>query len=98
MSGKEKSHSSDPKSAARSGGQSHSGQSGGQSHGKSEETSRGSSTRREEESPAVKGGKHSHMNDPHEPPKGSSDEIDPKDPTGAARKGGHHSHTGEPRK
>lgn len=103
MTGKEK-PSSDPKAASHAGGQSSSGHtsggqpSGGQSSGKQEETGRPGSPRREEESPAVKGGKHSHMNDPHEPPKGASDKIDPNDPTGAARKGGRHSHTGEPRK
>lgn len=53
-----------------------------------------SSGSKSEDSAAVKGGKHSHMNDPHPLKKSSSEDMDPNDPAAAARKGGHHSHTG----
>lgn len=54
----------------------------------------GPATENEEEvSSATKGGKHSHMNDPH-PPKHSSEDIAEDDPVGAARKGGQRSHSG----
>ncbi len=90
---KERTTAQDPKDAARAGGSSSGGGSSKSSGGGSGKGA-GSQSASHEERPSVKGGRHSHQNDPFPPKEGAMKETDPGDPTDAARKGGQHSHSG----